>query len=720
MKWNFNLSYSSYSMYKQSQLQFFYEKIIKAKPDTDTYKVYGDLGNIIHTFAEKYIVDKNIIPEFLFEELWSKYDIVNQKTLYNSVINKQQWLNYIKLVKLFIDNYLFDVNIICEKELSFRFSDGLLVKGFIDVFVTTPSGEYIFYDWKTNSSHDYNLHRLQRLFYSWLCFKVYKKIPRCVWFYTKGGKPYEDTFSLVDLYTFDKEVENFKKEILAKGTDINQYDLGDWDTPFNTHKKKCLKVFNDRNNNKKIIITIRNNLLCFGECLSNNVKGLLSEKFSYLVDGYNWSELYKKRLWDGKKRFFKNNTLPLGFKSMVEEFFRDYNEHFKTSYELLFVDERLSLPVYETVFKSSDKTLRPYQEDCVKKVLDKKIGLVAIGTGGGKSLIAAEILKRINKRGLVVVNRVELLEQIANDLEEHLGLEVGRMVEGVLVVDKQFCVVSIQTIISILKRGDESTKLLRDYLWNIGVCIYDEAQNVTNINSYGFLKGTLLNCEYFVGLSGSPWREYRPETMELTAVVGEVIFSKTTKELIDEGFLVPCVCKFLRVENISINKDYHEEYDELVVNNVERNNMVKSVCERLFDKKILIITKRVNHARFLSDMISNSYLITGGTKKDVRCDDFKSFKEGVGGVLVGTHQIFSTGINLPDLDCLINVTGGKSDIVTIQSIGRIMRKTVGKSVAYYYDFFDVGSKYLYVASQNRVSILRSFGHEVEVVKPKSI
>ena len=85
-----------------------------------------------------------------------------------------------------------------------------------------------------------------------------------------------------------------------------------------------------------------------------------------------------------------------------------------------------------------------------------------------------------------------------------------------------------------------------------------------------------------------------------------------------------------------------------------------------------------------------------------------------------TVSIEGEGSDFPQLECLINATGGKgggdaSDSgetgrVTIQILGRGMRKHPKKKTFDYVDFLDNSHRFLKNASRDRISTLRSEGY----------
>jgi len=50
--------------------------------------------------------------------------------------------------------------------------------------------------------------------------------------------------------------------------------------------------------------------------------------------------------------------------------------------------------------------------------------------------------------------------------------------------------------------------------------------------------------------------------------------------------------------------------------------------------------------------------------------------------------VWKEGIDIPSLDCVINAAGGKSEIATLQAIGRGLTKIEGKDETEIIDFLD--------------------------------
>ncbi len=342
---------------------------------------------------------------------------------------------------------------------------------------------------------------------------------------------------------------------------------------------------------------------------------------------------------------------------------------------------------------------------------------VFITGNSGKTLLSAEFIKRTNRRSLFIVNRLELGDQTKDEFEDYLGVEVGLMTEGILDVKHQITVAAIQTMYAILKRKDETTRDLMIYLNNVNCVITDEAQNVGgDATMYGVISDALQNIHYCISLTGTPFRSYRPETLELNSLCGFIIYSKPTEELVKEGYLCPTKCTFLSMPPppyITEVGQFHADYDSFVVNNDLRNETIIDIVKNNRHKKIIILVNRIFHGEYLMEKIPNSFFICGDTDRKLRKEMYKKFKEEDGMVLISMVKILGAGINIKNLDILIVGSAHKSDVDTGQIVGRLMRKSPGKKFGYLIDFADeVAFK---EAARERIKMLMSYGHEINLI-----
>ena len=82
-------------------------------------------------------------------------------------------------------------------------------------------------------------------------------------------------------------------------------------------------------------------------------------------------------------------------------------------------------------------------------------------------------------------------------------------------------------------------------------------------------------------------------------------------------------------------------------------------------------------------------------------------------ILIGT-KILQTGINIEEITHFINARGMKSEIATLQALGRALRRHESKEKVYIYDFLDK-EKYLKAHSLERKKHYEKEGHTVKVI-----
>ena len=175
--------------------------------------------------------------------------------------------------------------------------------------------------------------------------------------------------------------------------------------------------------------------------------------------------------------------------------------------------------IFEILANSEeDKKLRPYQTELKKKIYDsyKDNGaiLLQMPTGTGKTRLFVSILKDFHNyavsqddetrkaiRTLVLVHRVELLDQVYETLGVHYGLACGIIHSGERTHKRiPIQIASVQTL---NKRIDE----WKDY--DFDFIIVDEAHHVPAV-SYKNILDTFPDA-YVLGVTATPYRLKRGE-----------------------------------------------------------------------------------------------------------------------------------------------------------------------------------------------------------------
>ena len=130
-------------------------------------------------------------------------------------------------------------------------------------------------------------------------------------------------------------------------------------------------------------------------------------------------------------------------------------------------------------------------------------------------------------------------------------------------------------------------------------------------------------------------------------------------------------------------------YDSHIINNEIRNKIIRKLCLKIFKEKgrVLILVKNLKHLEILQELIPGSITLEGKDSVERRSDVIDKFRSDNGSILIGT-KILQTGIDIPEITHLINARGLKSEIATIQALGRALRIHESKSEVHIYDFSD--------------------------------
>ena len=117
------------------------------------------------------------------------------------------------------------------------------------------------------------------------------------------------------------------------------------------------------------------------------------------ADGYWFNPKYKKGLWDGTVSFFdkRNNTFLTGLLPIVLDILDSLDEEVilsdkRTGLDFLLETEDFVDPV---VLQYSGKTLRDYQNDSIKNIINSQLenlpwqrGILNLATNAGKTTVA--------------------------------------------------------------------------------------------------------------------------------------------------------------------------------------------------------------------------------------------------------------------------------------------------------------------------------------------
>ena len=339
-------------------------------------------------------------------------------------------------------------------------------------------------------------------------------------------------------------------------------------------------------------------------------------------------------------------------------------------YRVRIIDEREIKGVEINATWNEKYQLRKYQQKALKKALKRNMGVLALPVGSGKTIIGLRLIYELNLSTLIIVHTKELLYQWADNIREVLGIEPGLVGDNNW-DERPVTVAMIQTLLS---RGVD--KLQKPY----AVLLFDECHRTSAAEKFYEL-GISLTQKLRFGLSATPWRRIRGEELKIEGIVGPIIYEIKAEDLIKEKFLAKP--RFMIIEYESsmppLAERYKELYEEIIMENKERNKAIVGIAYKLAKRghRVLIDVKRIEHGKILIEMFKKKGIKVEflSSQSPNRWEIFEKFKNGEISVLIST--LLKEGVDIPEISAIILAGGGKSDIMTIQTIGRALRPKGG-------------------------------------------
>jgi superfamily II DNA or RNA helicase len=432
----------------------------------------------------------------------------------------------------------------------------------------------------------------------------------------------------------------------------------------------------------------------------------LSEFFTFFVPGYQFVPAYRNRVWDGKIRLYNLQTsqVYLGLLPYIEEFCKERNYKFDYGDPRPDIEDECSVYHAKKFIDSLNIhsrgeriEIREHQLDAYIHAMQKRRALLVSPTASGKSLIIYLIFRQLlefqNLKGLVIVPTTSLVEQLYSDFGDYNDGEmtnIHRIYQGKEKdTDKPLTISTWQSLY----------KLPKEYFHQFDYIIGDEA-HLFKAQSLTTILTSCINAKYRIGLTGT-LDGTKTHKLVLEGLFGAVKKVITTRELIDKqqvsDFEIKClVLKHDDEDCLQIkDKTYQEEIQYLIANE-NRNKFIKNLAVSLGNNTLILYQMVDKHGQILYDMIRNTknigdrkvFFIHGGTDVTDREEVRRIMEIEQDAIVVASFGTFSTGINIRNLHNIIFASPSKSRVRNLQSIGRGLRQSEGKTKAVLYDIAD--------------------------------
>lgn len=330
-------------------------------------------------------------------------------------------------------------------------------------------------------------------------------------------------------------------------------------------------------------------------------------------------------------------------------------------------------------------SLRNYQEEAVNSGAtflrgdSNGNGIEVLPTGSGKSLIIANIAKRLNEPTIIFQPSKEILEQNFNKLISY-GYKAS--IYSASFNSKSISNITYATIGSVKNKTD----LFRHFKY----IIVDECHLVNSKKGmYRDFINILDHCKV-LGLTATPYRLTTDGfggsilkflTRTRPRIFKEIIYYVQNKYLFDQGYLAKLKyfpVKGFDTSQLRLNSTGADYTDDSVKEYYKRTGFTEKllrVIERLNElgrKNILVFTRFIEESEYLVSKIPNSAIVTSLTNKKDREQIINDFKAGKIKTICNVG-ILTTGFDYPELETIVLARPTMSLALYYQMIGRGIR-----------------------------------------------
>lgn len=473
-----------------------------------------------------------------------------------------------------------------------------------------------------------------------------------------------------------------------------------------------------------IIVHYCNQLKVKLEC-SPSVMYELHDAFSFFVPGYKFTPQFKSGRWDGRVSMIdaRNRQLFRGLLPKLEKWCET------SEYSLSYSDPASLAPklAFDTAYLADCSGIgkyqpKDYQVEAVTQALTNNQHLILSPTGSGKSyiiyLMCRWLLDNTENGILITVPTKALSEQLITDFEDYaepVGWDVRSNMATLYAgkdkdTDHRIKVSTWQTAV----------KQPPEWFEQFDAYICDEAHGADS-KSIKAIVNNMVDAPVRIGLTGT-LDGTKMHELEMQALFGGVSRVATTRELMDRGDLakieIDCIRLRYNDDDIKIAQalDYQGEI-KFLLNHPKRNLVLTNLALQQSSNTLLLINE-IEHGDLLHEMLLKKaakygkeiLYIKGEVDVTEREIIRKKLETGTNFVLIASIGTFSVGANVKNLHFAIFGHPFKSQIRTLQSIGRTLRVMPGKTHA---KLIDVADDLVKTSKRGKETLNTAMSHFIE-------
>lgn len=326
--------------------------------------------------------------------------------------------------------------------------------------------------------------------------------------------------------------------------------------------------------------------------------------------------------------------------------------------------------------KNIEFELREYQKDIIEKVLNSQQStLIQISTGGGKTIIAKEIIKDLmyhSKSVLFVVPKLVLMDQT---------IKVLRELNPQIIHGKKKYNLSNKLFISTIQTISRRKSLNPDVIFIDEIHFGYDGEMIKNLKSQN-------PDARIIGLSATPY----DRNGKLLKGFDLILDKYDMKYMIKNKFLTALISYSLVKQNLSSIKitagDYNlKELGELACKDYLITQISSATKKYILkSKKTIVFAVNIEHTKLLQIVYKNLGFDVNILHSELSNDEIKERlkgfrKESNNPKILISVLMLTTGFDMPEVDCAVLARPTKSQNLYKQMVGRILRLNENKEKA---------------------------------------
>lgn len=329
--------------------------------------------------------------------------------------------------------------------------------------------------------------------------------------------------------------------------------------------------------------------------------------------------------------------------------------------------------------------LRPYQTQAIADLrasLHKghRSPLFVLPTGGGKTAIAAEMIRNARNKGgtaAFLAPRRELIYQTAERLESQ------RIDYGVIMAGEDPSLLPAVQVACIPTLHARAIQRERIRLPKADLVLVDEAHIGVGGQAQSIIEQYRNQGSVIVGLTATPARS---DGRGLGMIYDDLVQGPSVRELTDQGYLVPS--RYFGgskpdLEGVKVQAgDYNKrQLGKRTDDPVLIGDVVQNWARLASDRQTFVFAVNVAHSRHLAEQFRAYGIaaehIDGTTENDERKAIQKRLRTGETQVIVNC-EVMTYGVDFPPVSCIVLACPTKSITKLMQMVGRGLRTSEGK------------------------------------------